>query len=178
MIVQQLWTVYVNNKRDDHSNNVSQGRHPVTTIAVNHEAMACDLQMTYGGGTKMKTATKIIVLEGKLSKELYSCDKALIGFSGNASQWASVIGWFTDPTQKMPRLKGIELLMLTSKKKIFHASDSLSHWVGLNDKYFSIGSGCSFALGALECGKSPKESVLIASKRDPYTGFGAKEYML
>lgn len=150
----------------------------MTTIAVDHHSMACDLQMTYGGSIKMKTATKIIVLEGSLSKDLFSCERALVGFSGNAQQWATVVGWFTDPTQKMPRLKGIELLMLTSQKKIFHASDSLSEWVGLSDKYFSIGSGCSFALGALECGKTPKEAVLVAAKRDAYTGFGAKEYIL
>lgn len=139
--------------------------------------MACDLQMTYGGSVKMKTSTKVIQLVGQHCIDLFECDKAFIGFSGNASQWASVVGWFTDPTQKPPRLKDLELLMLTSKKKIFH-SNVLTEWVGLTDKHFSIGSGCAYALAALECGKSPKEAVLIASKRDCFTGMGVKEYFL
>jgi hypothetical protein len=139
--------------------------------------MACDLQMTYGGNTKMKTSSKILELDGDVCKALFNCDKALLGFSGNAGSWGMVVGWLSNPEGKPPKVKDIEFLMLTSDKKIMH-SNNLTSWVGLKDKYFAIGSGGAYALGAMEMGVSPKEAVAVACKRDVFSGMGVKSYSI
>ena len=156
----------------------------MTTIAValnNGErpaSMACDLQMTYGGNIKMKTASKILEITGDNAKKLFDCERVFVGFSGNTSAWAAAVGWFTIPEGKPPRVgQNLELLLLTNNKEIMHSND-LIHWTAIKDKFFAIGSGTAFAISALELGKTPKEAVLFASKRDVYTGMGTKEYML
>jgi len=151
----------------------------LTTIAVSvsHGAMACDLQMTYGMSTKMKTSSKILELDGDVCRQLFNCDKALMGFSGNASMWGAVVGWLSTMDGKPPKLKDIELLVLTSDKQILH-SNSLTSWVGLKDKSFAIGSGGPYALAALDMGKTPKEAVAVACKRDVFSGMGVKSYTI
>lgn len=147
----------------------------MTTITVDHNSMACDLQMTYGLGTKMKTSSKITVVEGEIARKLFDSEKVFIGFSGSAAAWAEAVTWLAMPETKPPRLRDIELLMLTSNKEIMH-SMNLTSWIGIKDKYFSIGSGSPFALAAMECGKSTEEAIKIASKRDVFTGMGIKVY--
>jgi len=137
--------------------------------------MACDLQMTYGGNLKMKTKTKVLVLEGLVPQDMFGVKKAFVGFSGNADKWGDAIQWFTEPTEKPPNCKGIEFLMLTDKKKIYH-STNLRNWMELPDKHFAIGSGMDFAIAAMSVGKSPKEAVEVASKHDINTGMGILEY--
>jgi ATP-dependent protease HslVU (ClpYQ) peptidase subunit len=150
----------------------------MTTIAVNHSSIACDLQMTYGGGIKMKTASKILELNPDVAKHLFNSDKAFVGFSGNASTWGAAVAWFIDPSVKPPNLRGgVEMIALTSNKDILH-STTLTTWLPIKEKHTSIGSGMPFALSALELGKTPKEAVLFASKRDIYSGMGVKEYTL
>lgn len=139
--------------------------------------MACDLQFTYAGHTKFKGTTKVLVLEGAVPQEMFKVDKAYIGFSGNADAWGEVVSWFCDISQKPPRCKNIEFLMLTSEKKIWHGTN-LRNWMYLPEKFFAVGSGCQFALAAMSAGKSPKEAIAIASKHDPSTGMGIKEYTL
>ena len=150
----------------------------LTTIAVNQESIACDLQMTYRGGIKMKTSSKILELKPDVAKHLFNSDKAFVGFSGNASTWGAAIAWFLDPDSKMPNLRGgVEMMALTGNKDILH-STTLATWLPIKEKYYSIGSGMPFALSALELGKTPKEAVLFASKRDIYSGMGVKEFVL
>lgn len=152
----------------------------LTTIAVSvsHNTIACDLQITYAGNIKMKTASKILELAPDVSKHLFNSDKAFVGFSGNTSAWGAAVAWFLDPSSKMPNLRnGVELLALTSNKDILY-STTMATWLPIKEKYYSIGSGMPFAISALELGKTPKEAVLFASKRDVYTGMGTKEYML
>lgn len=139
-------------------------------------SLACDLQYTYHGSTKFKGDSKIIVLEGSVPLELFGAPKALIGFSGGAVDWGRVKHWFSNPTEKMPKVKDMEFLMLC-KHGIFHAA-SLSDWVEVDTKHSAIGSGMTFALGALDSGKSPLEAVKTASKFDVYTGMGFKEFVL
>ena len=151
----------------------------MTTIAVSTEfgAMACDLQITYGGNVKMKTSSKILTIGGEVAESLFNCKSALLGFSGNAGSWGAVVGWLSNPQGKPPKIKDIELLMLTSNKEILH-SNSLTSWVGIKDKGFAIGSGGAYALAALELGKSPKEAVAVACKRDVFSGMGVRSYQI
>ncbi len=154
----------------------------MTTIAVSkstgeHSAsIACDLQMTYGGNIKMKTTSKIMELKQDVSQHLFNTDKVFVGFSGNATGWGNAVSWFLDPSQKPPNLgNSVEMVALTDKGAILH-STSLRTWIPIKDQHFAIGSGMPFALSALELGKTPKEAVLFASKRDAYSGMGVKSY--
>lgn len=136
--------------------------------------MACDLQFTKGN-IKLKGVTKILELGEDVCKEMFNCKSALMGFSGNADVWGEVVGWFTDISEKPPKCRGIEFLLLTNTKKLYHGSN-LRNWMLLPDKHFAIGSGCDFAIAAMTSGKTPLEAVKIASKHDANTGLGFKEY--
>jgi hypothetical protein len=149
----------------------------VTTIAVNKNAMACDLQFTHSGGIKFKGKTKIIELRPEVAKAIFDVKKAYIGFCGNADIWGEIVSWYSSPGDKLPKTKGIELLLLTDEHKIYHGT-TLANWMEIPEPFFSIGSGMHLAIGAMADGASPKEAVKIASKHDPNTGMGVKEYLL
>ncbi len=125
----------------------------------------------------MRGATKVLTLEGEIPKALFGVNKAFVGFAGNADVWADAIGWFHNPEDKPPKLKGIEFLMLTDKKQIFHGTN-LRNWMLLSEKHFSIGSGMPYALAAMSVGKTPLEAVKVASKHDVNTGLGFLEYTM
>jgi hypothetical protein len=139
--------------------------------------MACDLQFTHSGGIKFKGKTKIIELSPAVAQTLFGVKKAFIGFCGNADVWGNLVAWFAKPDEKPPKVKDIELLMLTDEGKLYHGT-SLSNWMQIDEPIFSIGSGMHLALAAMAAGKSPADAVRIASKHDPNTGKGIKEYKL
>lgn len=151
----------------------------VTTIAADYSGMACDLQMTHTGGLKMKCKTKVVDVSPDVSMALFNTKRALVGMCGNADQFATVFEYFSNPGnyKKPPKLTGIEMMLLTGEKKIFHATN-LSNWTCIDTKQLAIGSGSHFAIGAMTSGKTPLEAVKIASKLDPSTGMGFKEYKL
>lgn len=149
----------------------------MTTIAASSvdASIACDLQFTYKGTIKFKGGTKILTLKPEVAKALFGVNAAHIGFAGNADIWGQIVSWFCDPSDKPPRCKNIEFLMLTDKKQIYHATN-MSNWMLIPEKHFSIGSGCEFALGAMSSGKTPLEAVKVASKHCAMTGLGFKSY--
>jgi hypothetical protein len=149
----------------------------MTTIAVNKYAMACDLQFTHSGGIKFKGKTKIIDLKPEVAKAIFGVNRAFIGFCGNADIWGEIVSWYDSPGEKLPKTKGIELLLLTDKQKIYHGT-TLSNWMEICEPHFSIGSGMHLALSAMQIGATPKEAVKAAAKYDPNTGMGVKEYLL
>lgn len=46
------------------------------------------------------------------------------------------------------------------------------------DHCYSIGSGSHYALGAMDCGKSAREAIKVAMKRDAYTGGKINTYRI
>jgi hypothetical protein len=139
--------------------------------------MACDLQFNHSGGIKFKGKTKIIELSKAVAKELFGCNKAFIGFAGNADVWGEVVAWFAKPDDKPPKMKGIELLMLTDEGKLYHGTTT-TNWMLLDEPYFSIGSGMHLAIAAMAVGSTPADAVKVAAKHDPNTGCGVKVYNL
>lgn len=123
----------------------------------------------------MKGLTKILHVGPEAAKEVFGCKEAFIGFAGNTNVWSDVIQWFYDRTQKPPRCRDIEFLMVTNEKKVF-TSTNLRNWVLITNGFHAIGSGGEYALGAMSAGKSPLEAVKVAGKHDIYTGMGYKEY--
>ena len=151
----------------------------MTTIVASKEygSIACDLQYTHSSGMKFKGSSKIICLNPILSKEIFKADATYIGFCGNADSWGDIVSWFAVPEGRPPRCNGIEMLALTDTKQLFYGS-SLKNWMKMDTKYFCVGSGMHFATAAMESGKTPKEAIQIASKLDPMTGMGVKEYFV
>ena len=108
---------------------------------------------------------------------MFNVDKVLIGFSGNADAWGKYVTWFYDNPfeNKPPKAKDIEFLMITSKHQIYWGSN-MNNWMLLPQDHWAIGSGCQFAIAAMDTGKSPKEAIKIASKYDLHTGMGCRVY--
>lgn len=149
----------------------------MTTVACNTKSLATDLQFTYGT-QKMKGKCKTVVLEGDKAKALLNTSRAIIGFSGLASQFSEFIAWcLSDELKKPPKLKKIELLALTKEGKIYHG-EGPTHWMHVDQPFFAIGSGSHFAMGALQHGASPLEAVKAASKHCAQTGMGFQEFHL
>ena len=151
----------------------------MTTIVVSktHGIIACDLQYSHSSGMKFKGATKVVKLKKEMSDFMFQSDLAYIGFCGNADTWGDIVSWFAYPEGKPPRCSGIEMLALTGRNLMYYGSN-LKNWMAMDVPYFSVGSGMHFATAAMESGKTPKEAIRIASKLDPLTGFGVKEYKI
>ena len=137
--------------------------------------MACDLQVTYRDTQKLKCDTKITKIDGAIVNNLFQADEAFVGYCGNTNDWGNVLGWFYEPTNKLPKIKGIELLALTNKGTIWH-SDNFNNWTLFKEPFAAIGSGMTYAIGALASGKEPIEACKVASKCDIRTGMGFKTY--
>ena len=144
----------------------------MTTIVCNKEEMACDLQMTLGIGTKVKTKTKIFYIP---AHELHHPEDFLVGFAGTASDIIDVVDYYMNPElyKSIPRTKGLSGLILTKSKQIY-MFDTPGKWLAVTSPYHAIGSGNHAALGAMSVGASPKDAVLAATKVDPFTGMGTK----
>ena len=141
----------------------------MTTIACNKSMMAGDRQFTHSGGMKLLGTTKIYELPEHTCKEVFGCKKAFVGFCGNADNFPTAIAWLLTPDGPPPKVKGVEMLMLTDKGHIYHAT-TLLNWTRFHNKHLAMGSGMNYAQAAMDAGKDPYEAVKIASKNDPNTG--------
>jgi ATP-dependent protease HslVU (ClpYQ) peptidase subunit len=146
----------------------------LTTIAATKTEIACDQQFTHPNGI-FKGKTKIY--EFKAHPDTYPDADFMIGFCGTASDMAKAAAFFANPEghSKVPRIRGLMGLVLTRQNKLF-TFDSIDAWLSIDQPFYAIGSGGSFALGALSQGASPKEAVKVAMKHDPFTGVGVKTY--
>lgn len=158
--------------------NITTGnlrRTTITTIACNNEELYGDLQYTNNNtGGKWKGKTKVYRFD---STELYS-EPFFVGFSGSANDVISIVHYWSNPEafgNKPPKVSGCAGLVLTQSGDIF-LFDHYAKWLRVDQPYMAIGSGQSYALGAMAAGKSPREAIRIASKHDSYTGMGIKGY--
>lgn len=131
--------------------------------------MAGDKQFT-GGTTKFKGKTKIYKLSPAGCANFLS-EKVFVGFSGKADSIGDAIWWLNNPTEKMPKVRDIEALMLTAEG-VISCTTTLRNWLVIDAPYCAIGSGASFAMSAMEMGMTPIEAVRHASKFDVGTGMG------
>ncbi len=70
--------------------------------------------------------------------------------------------------QPPPKLEEINGLLVDLKGHMWLYEGNI--WQRIWGKYFAIGSGSVFALGAMDAGASAVEAVRIGKKRDPYSG--------
>ena len=102
--------------------------------------------------------------------------KFYVGFSGDVDGIPDVVDFYHNiEDYKKPPKVNVECLVLTEDKKLFTFVNP-GKWLQIKEKYYAVGSGAQFAMGAMEAGKTPLEAVKIASKKDPMTGMGFKNY--
>ena len=119
----------------------------MTTIAVNKEEMAGDLQFTNTNtGTKWKGKTKIYKFNAHPST-FADCD-FIVGFAGTASDIITVAEFFSMPDafKNPPKIRSISGLVLTADKDIF-IFDDYTKWLVVNEPFAAIGSGAPIVTG-------------------------------
>jgi ATP-dependent protease HslVU (ClpYQ) peptidase subunit len=135
--------------------------------------MACDLQFTQSNGLKVKAKTKIYKFHA--TPGVYEESDFLVGFAGTSGSIIQVMHFFADPVNfKPPRVRDLQGLVLTEKGQIFSFFADYTNWLEVNEPFGVIGTGGSFALGAMHAGCDPYEAVKIAAAHDAYTGMGFK----
>lgn len=141
----------------------------MTTIAANKTQIAADRQLTHSSGIKFKSASKLFSFE---HPAIYKAP-FVVGLCGDMDLALEVLEFFRNPeTFKLPKnYRGAEFLVLTGDKKLYTFADPRK-WLPIGDKFYAIGSGSHFAMGAMGAGKTPEEAVRIASKLDRGSGMG------
>jgi len=143
----------------------------MTTIALNKNQIAGDLQFSHSSGYKFRGKTKLYSFENTL---IYP-KPFTVGYAGEVNAIVPVLEFIADPTEwkRAPNSKYAEFVVLTADHKIFTFSDP-TKWLQIDQPYYAIGSGATFALGAMAVGASALDAVKAASKYDASTGMGFK----
>lgn len=134
----------------------------MTTIAYAKGTMAADTQMTFGDATK-----------ARVSKINRLPDGSLFACAGSQSQGVRLKEWAQGgfDAEKRPKFgpkAEVEALLIKPDGTIWYYDGSAIP-DKLEDKFYAIGSGGAFALGALASGKSAVQAVRIAARYDSTT---------
>ena len=145
----------------------------MTTIAVTRNQIAGDLQLSHASGVTFKAGSKLMLYD---MPTVYKV-KFAIGYAGNVDTCFQTLEFFTNPDEwKLPKSwQNSEFVVLTADHKIYTFSDPRK-WLPVGDKFYSIGSGSHFAMGAMQTGASAIEAVKVATKLDKGTGKGVSHY--
>lgn len=137
----------------------------MTTIAISKNQIAGDHQCTSGNG-KFDIGTKL-----RHYPEGFYHTPYTIGFCGDVDHILQVLAFFDNPIgwEAPKKLQRAEFVMLTADHKMFTFQHPL-RLMPINSKFYAIGSGSHFAMGAMEFGASPYEAVKAATKHDIFSG--------
>lgn len=144
----------------------------MTTIAYRDGIIAADSRATYtseAGGARIVACRKLYrktIGKGRRQHDV------IIGTAGESAPGLLFVEWFGSgkepPTKLIDGDADFEVLVVT--KKGIYTADKYCTLEEIEEPYYAIGSGSKAAFAAMDCGKSAKEAVRIAAKRDPYTG--------
>jgi ATP-dependent protease HslVU (ClpYQ) peptidase subunit len=139
----------------------------MTTIAVDKTMMAGDTRVSHPSGATFNLGSKLTIYDNPL---IYP-KKFVVGYAGELEVALILLDYFIKPEEwKLPKKwQAAEFLVLTEQGKIFNFSDP-RRWYPIKDKHYAIGSGATFAMGAMETGKTPAEALKIAIKLDKNSG--------
>lgn len=133
----------------------------MTTIAWRGNQLAADRLCSYHGSRVDKLRMDPL---GRL----------LIGGSGsNAGLVAAALDWYLHDHSK-PSLDGgsVEVLLIDSGGRSPRFATGLQRPTPIEGKFFAVGSGADYAMGAMAMGASAEEAVRIAARYDLNTGGG------
>lgn len=139
----------------------------MTTIAWDGKTLAGDRQSTFDG---TPARTRKVFRFSRPDRG----DVVLCGCAGDTGDCQVYIRWAKDKDaikKGPPAFKSLVVLSIDSKRRIWCATENM-HWYRIGAKFWAIGSGAEYALGAMAAGKSARDAVRIASKLDTSTGFG------
>jgi ATP-dependent protease HslVU (ClpYQ) peptidase subunit len=144
----------------------------MTTIALNKKQIAGDLQMTHSNGITFKSSSKLYTFENKL---IYP-KPFVVGFCGDVDTAIHIMDFFVDPANyKAPKkMRDCEFVALTADHKMYTFSNP-QKWIPLAGKFYALGSGSHFAMGAMVAGCTPEEAVRAAIKLDKSSGYGVSK---
>jgi ATP-dependent protease HslVU (ClpYQ) peptidase subunit len=129
----------------------------MTTIVANRTSMAADKRVS---GVPVFRTSKIFRVRG-----------SLIGFAGNTEQALRFIEWRRTPEAKPTFVETADFMALE-----LSADGRLTYWgaemvgIPIEDDFYAIGSGASYALGAMAMRASPKHAIEVAARFDCSTG--------
>jgi len=131
----------------------------MTTIATDGKVMACD---SCGGRSEL-------IISNKLDKITRLADGSLLGLAGRSSVLPELAAWLGGKG-KLPTDCGEWSALHLTEEGCWLLSSDGGRTRNLLDTPAAIGSGGELALGAMLAGAGPQKAVVIASKRDPFTG--------
>jgi hypothetical protein len=134
----------------------------MTAIAYRDGTMAADTMMLPDDdNVKVLNDVKVVKRKGHL-----------FGISGDACPpTTDFVKWFFSKARGKPWTAG-----LSFKAMVVDPSGSITLWdetgtaTPLKEKYWAVGSGKEFAIGAMDKGASAHEAVRVAIKRSPSVG--------
>lgn len=129
----------------------------MTTIACDGRSMAGDGQASNDGMRVASACRKVrLATEGRI-----------VGLCGTSSDMEPFLQWLDDGTK--PKLeKNTTTLVLYPEGAIRRYYHDLKF--DIEEAPVAIGSGCQFAVTAMDMGASAEKAVAMAAERDIYTG--------
>ena len=135
----------------------------MTTIAYKDGVMAADTRAYRGNKSWIGTKTKIF----KIGNDLVGVSTSGVGVSNVIIDWYTK-GMSYDISEKVSGDNYIELLVVKPDgSAMFMDSNLLPTYI--NSEYYAVGSGDTYAMGAMAMGASPKKAVKVAKMFDPFT---------
>jgi ATP-dependent protease HslVU (ClpYQ) peptidase subunit len=105
----------------------------------------------------------------EFTQKLYAKNGAIVGFCGLVTQGLVFVDWYFNRQKRKPSLEHESDWSAIVLKK-----DGLEYWDNslrpfpVSEKFYAIGSGCQFAMGAMKAGCSAQQAVEVACALDPY----------
>lgn len=138
----------------------------MTTIAYRNGIMAADTRAYSGGSVPIGQKNKIHRLD----------DGSLVGVSstepGMAEAFAAWLNDGANPEEAAfagDRLKNLSALHITPEGQVFFYCENITPSGPLYSRFFAIGSGEQYALGALSSGATAEAAVKVAGLHDVWT---------
>ena len=93
----------------------------------------------------------------------------IIATAGESGAGMAFVDWYGKPGEP-PDLRDTEFDVLILRPDGLFKADQFCRPVKVLEDYTAIGTGRKHALTAMDCGLSAVEAVMLAARRDPYTG--------
>jgi len=143
----------------------------VTTIVWRDGILAADSK-AYGGNYKQspgsKTKLRTVTGSGRFAGAIGGVSTNVVG--GDVMLWDWVERGAPFPEANDLKPESFSILLITPDGAVWLANDALSFSGPIDCRYYAVGSGDHFALGALAMGASAVEAVDVAAIFDCHTG--------
>jgi hypothetical protein len=139
----------------------------MTTIAIRQGVFAADRLCT---SDRKITTSKII---RHVDRELGPIVFAMTGDHGQCVRFRLwILGGRKGRAPGTKEADAMVAIRDTQTIELWDASRGVLVRTPVRDRFWSIGSGSQYAMGAMECGFGARTAVKIAARRDPGTGQG------